>query len=276
MLLHALRGPDDLRGRSLEELDDLADQIRELIIDSVNDHGGHLGSNLGAVELSIALHRVFRSPHDLILWDTGHQAYVHKILTGRARDFTNLREGGGLSGYPNRSESEHDWIENSHASTVLSYAHGLATAIEAADARRRIVAVIGDGAMTGGMAFEGLNNLGHAGSDVTIVLNDNGRSLRPHRLSTVREPGEDPQQPDLYAPPGQDRGDRRAHPGSASRSAVACACRKRRCARCGSHRRSSKTSAFATWARSTATTSPPWRKHFRTRQSSRGRQSCIA
>ena len=179
MLLDALSGPDDLRGRSLEELDDLADQIRELIIDSVNDHGGHLGSNLGAVELSIALHRVFRSPHDLILWDTGHQAYVHKILTGRARDFTNLREGGGLSGYPNRSESEHDWIENSHASTVLSYAHGLATAFEAADARRRIVAVIGDGAMTGGMAFEGLNNLGHAGSDVTIVLNDNGRSYAP-------------------------------------------------------------------------------------------------
>ena len=122
---------------------------------------------------------VFRSPHDLILWDTGHQAYVHKILTGRARDFTNLREGGGLSGYPNRSESEHDWIENSHASTVLSYAHGLATAFEAADARPRIVAVIGDGAMTGGMAFEGLNNLGHAGSDVTIVLNDNGRSYAP-------------------------------------------------------------------------------------------------
>ena len=128
MLLDALSGPDDLRGRSLEELDDLADQIRELIIDSVNDHGGHLGSNLGAVELSIALHRVFRSPHDLILWDTGHQAYVHKILTGRARDFTNLREGGGLSGYPNRSESEHDWIENSphHRSELRPRArHGL-------------------------------------------------------------------------------------------------------------------------------------------------------
>ncbi|MEM8709203.1 MAG: 1-deoxy-D-xylulose-5-phosphate synthase, partial [Actinomycetota bacterium] len=179
MLLDALNGPDDLRGRSYEELDDLAEQIRHLIIDSVNEHGGHLGSNLGAVELSIALHRVFRSPHDLILWDTGHQAYVHKILTGRAGDFTNLREGGGLSGYPSRSESEHDWIENSHASTVLSYAHGLATAFEANDARRRIVAVIGDGAMTGGMAFEGLNNLGHAGSDVTIVLNDNGRSYAP-------------------------------------------------------------------------------------------------
>jgi len=179
MLLDALSGPDDLRGRSYEELVDLADQIRHLIIEAVNQHGGHLGSNLGAVELTIALHRVFRSPHDLILWDTGHQAYVHKILTGRASEFATLREGGGLSGYPSRSESEHDWIENSHASTVLSYAHGLATAFEATDARRRIVAIIGDGAMTGGMAFEGLNNLGHAGSDVTIVLNDNGRSYAP-------------------------------------------------------------------------------------------------
>ncbi len=179
MLLDALSGPDDLRGRTYDELDDLADQIRRLIIESVNEHGGHLGSNLGAVELTIALHRVFRSPYDLILWDTGHQAYVHKILTGRAADFSSLREGGGLSGYPSRAESEHDWIENSHASTVLSYAHGLATAFEAADARRRIVAVIGDGAMTGGMAFEGLNNLGHSGSDVTIVLNDNGRSYAP-------------------------------------------------------------------------------------------------
>ena len=179
MLLDALSGPDDLRGRSFDELNDLADQIRHLIIEAVNEHGGHLGSNLGAVELTIALHRVFRSPHDVILWDTGHQAYVHKILTGRAADFASLRKGGGLSGYPSRSESDHDWIENSHASTVLSYAHGLATAFEAADARRRIVAVIGDGAMTGGMAFEGLNNLGHAGSDVTIVLNDNGRSYAP-------------------------------------------------------------------------------------------------
>ena len=179
MLLDALNGPDDLRGRSFDELDDLADQIRHLVIESVNEHGGHLGSNLGAVELSIALHRVFRSPHDVILWDTGHQAYVHKILTGRAAEFRDLRVGGGLSGYPSRSESDHDWIENSHASTVLSYAHGLATAFEKADANRRIVAVIGDGAMTGGMAFEGLNNLGHAGSDVTIVLNDNGRSYAP-------------------------------------------------------------------------------------------------
>ncbi len=179
MLLETLTGPQDLLGRSYAELEDLADQIRHLVIESVNEHGGHLGSNLGAVELTIALHRVFRSPHDPILWDTGHQAYVHKILTGRAADFAELREGGGLSGYPSRSESEHDWIENSHASTVLSYAHGLATAYQANDVRRRVVAVIGDGALTGGMAFEGLNNLGHSGSDVVIVLNDNGRSYAP-------------------------------------------------------------------------------------------------
>ncbi|GJM38400.1 MAG: 1-deoxy-D-xylulose-5-phosphate synthase [Acidimicrobiales bacterium] len=179
MLLDAITGPEDLQGRSYDELDDLADQIRHAIIDSINVHGGHLGSNLGAVELTIALHRVFRSPHDAILWDTGHQAYAHKILTGRLDDFRTLRETGGLSGYPSRSESAHDWIENSHASTVLSYAHGLATAFQANDARREVVAVIGDGAMTGGMAFEGLNNLGHSENDVVIVLNDNGRSYAP-------------------------------------------------------------------------------------------------
>jgi 1-deoxy-D-xylulose-5-phosphate synthase len=179
MLLDAITGPDDLQGRSYDELDDLCEQIRHEVIDAVNEHGGHLGSNLGAVELTIALHRVFRSPHDAILWDTGHQAYVHKMLTGRLADFSSLRESGGLSGYPSRAESEHDWIENSHASTVLSYAHGLATAFHANDARRRVVAVIGDGALTGGMAFEGLNNLGHSGRDTVIVLNDNGRSYAP-------------------------------------------------------------------------------------------------
>ncbi|MCH7790243.1 MAG: 1-deoxy-D-xylulose-5-phosphate synthase, partial [Acidobacteria bacterium] len=134
---------------------------------------------LGAVELTLALHRVFDSPNDILLWDTGHQAYVHKIVTGRAADFSTLRQAGGLSGYPARAESEHDWIENSHASTVLSYAHGIATAMEAQGADRRVVAVIGDGSMTGGMAFEGLNNLGHSQRNVTIVLNDNGRSYAP-------------------------------------------------------------------------------------------------
>ncbi len=179
MRLDSIHGPIDLQGRSFDELDDLCEQIREEVIAAVNEHSGHLGSNLGAVELTVALHRVFRSPHDAILWDTGHQAYVHKMLTGRLAQFGQLRKEGGLSGYPSRAESEHDWIENSHASTVLSYAHGLATAFHANDERRRVVAVIGDGAMTGGMAFEGLNNLGHSGHDVVIVLNDNGRSYAP-------------------------------------------------------------------------------------------------
>ena len=179
MQLESITGPADLRGRSIEELDDLCVQIREHVVEAVSEHGGHLGSNLGAVELTVALHRVFHSPHDAILFDTGHQTYVHKMLTGRLEGFRNLRREGGISGYPSREESEHDWIENSHASTVLSYAHGLATAFHASDERRRVVAIIGDGALTGGMAFEGLNNLGHSGRDVVIVLNDNGRSYAP-------------------------------------------------------------------------------------------------
>ena len=180
MKLDAIKGPDALRERSYEELEDLCQQIRARIIEAVTTLGdGHLGSNLGLVELTVALHRVFRSPHDVILWDTGHQAYVHKMLTGRVGDFDTLRTAGGLSGYPSRAESPHDWIENSHASTVLSYAHGLATAFESSDAKRRVVAVVGDGAMTGGMAFEGLNNIGHSGRRVLMVLNDNGRSYAP-------------------------------------------------------------------------------------------------
>lgn len=180
MILEKITCPADLRRLNPEELDDLAEQIRELIVDSVNTNGGHLGSNLGAVELTLAMHRVFDSPRDILLWDTGHQAYVHKILTGRAKDFRDLRKSHGISGYPSREESEHDWIENSHASTVLSYAFGLATA-QASDQGegRRVVAVIGDGALTGGMAFEGLNNLGVSGRNVTIILNDNGRSYAP-------------------------------------------------------------------------------------------------
>lgn len=179
-LLPNIARPADLLRLSDTELSQLSDEIREFIVDRVNQNGGHLGSNLGVVELTIALHRAFNSPQDVILWDTGHQAYVHKILTGRYADFEELRKQGGMSGYPNRTESDHDWIENSHASTVLSYAHGLSTAFNATgETDRRVVAIIGDGALTGGMAFEGLNNLGHSGSDVTIVLNDNGRSYAP-------------------------------------------------------------------------------------------------
>ncbi len=180
MLLESINSPADLRRLEPALLAPLAEEIREFIVQAVSVTGGHLGSNLGAVELTLALHRVFSSPRDIVLWDTGHQAYVHKIVTGRREQFTTLRQAGGLSGYPSRAESVHDHVENSHASTILSYAHGLAAAIARSDAPdRRIVAVIGDGAMTGGMAFEGLNNLGHSGSRVVILLNDNGRSYAP-------------------------------------------------------------------------------------------------
>jgi 1-deoxy-D-xylulose-5-phosphate synthase len=179
MRLDSIRTPDDLRDLGPDELRCVAAEIRERIVETVGRTGGHLGSNLGAVELTLALHRVFDSPRDAILWDTGHQTYVHKLLTGRNAEFDGLRQGGQMSGYPSRAESGHDWIENSHASTVLAYAHGLATAEATTGGNRRVVAVIGDGSMTGGMAFEGLNNLGHSGLKVTIVLNDNGRSYAP-------------------------------------------------------------------------------------------------
>ena len=180
MTLQQIRQPADLRELSYPELADLAGEIRDFIVQAVAENAGHLGSNLGAVELTLALHRVFDSPTDAILWDTGHQAYVHKIVTGRQAQFDQLRQAGGLSGYPNREESAHDHIENSHASTSLSYAYGLAVARDSgADAHRHIVAVIGDGSMTGGMAYEALNNIGHSQQRVIIVLNDNGRSYAP-------------------------------------------------------------------------------------------------
>ncbi len=179
-LLSTIDSPADLRDLDEAQLLQLAAEIRDFIVDAVKTHGGHLGSNLGAVEITMALHRVFRSPHDVILWDTGHQAYVHKLLTGRREDFGDLRQEGGLSGYPSRAESDHDWIENSHASTVVSYAHGLATALHLkGEDDRQVVGVLGDGALTGGMAYEGLNNLGHSGRKAIIILNDNGRSYAP-------------------------------------------------------------------------------------------------
>jgi 1-deoxy-D-xylulose-5-phosphate synthase len=180
MILHSIETPADVKGLTDEQLVQLCDEIRTFIVDTVTTTGGHLGSNLGAVELTLALHRVFDSPRDVVLWDTGHQAYVHKLLTGRRYGFKNLRQAGGMSGYPNRAESEHDWIENSHASTALSYAHGIANAFMLeGNGERRVVAVVGDGALTGGMAYEALNNLGHSGGRVVIVLNDNGRSYAP-------------------------------------------------------------------------------------------------
>jgi 1-deoxy-D-xylulose-5-phosphate synthase len=180
MFLEHINEPADLRALSYDEVDALAGEIRDFVVEAVSKNSGHLGSNLGAVELSLALHRVFDSPTDAILWDTGHQAYVHKIVTGRRHEFETLRQAGGLSGYPSREESRHDHIENSHASTVLSYAYGMAAARDSGfDDHRHIVAVIGDGAMTGGLAYEALNNLGHSRRQVIIVLNDNGRSYAP-------------------------------------------------------------------------------------------------
>jgi 1-deoxy-D-xylulose-5-phosphate synthase len=180
-LLDRIDCPADLRRLPAAELPALAEEIRELLISSVRRTGGHLGANLGVVELTIALHRVFDSPRDAIVWDTGHQAYVHKLLTGRRGEFGGLRQAGGLSGYPARAESGHDLVENSHASTALSYADGLAKAFALRkQADRAVVAVVGDGALTGGMCWEALNNIAAAPHrPVVIVLNDNGRSYAP-------------------------------------------------------------------------------------------------
>jgi 1-deoxy-D-xylulose-5-phosphate synthase len=188
MYIEKIQSPADLRGLDDDQLLKLCEEIREFLVDAVSRTGGHLGSNLGVVELTIAVHRIFESPRDAIVWDTGHQAYVHKILTGRAAEFDTLRQRHGLSGYPNPAESEHDLLENSHASASLSWASGLATGFELTDHQhRRVVAIIGDGSMTGGMAFEALNNLGHYGQRAVIILNDNGRSYAPtvSRLATV-------------------------------------------------------------------------------------------
>ncbi|MEV8401482.1 1-deoxy-D-xylulose-5-phosphate synthase [Streptomyces niveus] len=180
-LLDEIATPRDLRPLTPPQLSQLASEIRELMIDAVCRSGGHLGPNLGVVELTIALHRVFDSPRDTLLWDIGHQTYVQKLLTGRAAGFDGLRTRGGLSGYASRAESEHDVIENSHASTALSYADGLARARElSGEGDRAVVAVIGDGALTGGLAWEALNNLGGARQrPVIVVLNDNERSYAP-------------------------------------------------------------------------------------------------
>ena len=179
-LLHTVRGPDDVKRMSPGEVAELAAEIREFLVDAVSRTGGHLGPNLGAVELTLAVHRVFDSPHDAVVFDTGHQCYVHKLLTGRRAGFERLKKRGGISGYPSRAESEHDLVENSHASTALSYADGMAKAFALTGQRRHVVAVVGDGALTGGMCWEALNNIA-AGKDrsIVIVVNDNGRSYSP-------------------------------------------------------------------------------------------------
>ena len=179
-LLEGIRTPQDLRELPAEKLPELAAEIRAFLIEHICQTGGHLGPNLGVVELSIAAHRVFESPRDPILFDTGHQSYVHKILTGRQSLFPTLRQRGGLSGYPSRAESEHDWIENSHASTALSYADGLAKALRRQERAGTVLAFVGDGSLTGGMAWEALNNIA-ADDDLPLVIlvNDNGRSYTP-------------------------------------------------------------------------------------------------
>ncbi len=193
-LLESITGPRDLKQLEPDQLPVLASEIRDLLVETVSRTSGHLGPNLGVVELTIALHRVFESPVDKIVLDTGHQSYVHKLLTGRIAEFGTLRQRGGLSGYPSRAESEHDLVENSHASTSLSYADGLAKAYRLrGEADRTVVAIIGDGALTGGMAWEALNNIAVAkDSRLVIVVNDNGRSYQPtiggvaHHLASVR------------------------------------------------------------------------------------------
>lgn len=192
-LLDAITSPADVRALQPQQLEKLASEIRAFLVQHVAQTGGHLGPNLGVVELTIAIHRIFDSPRDAILFDTGHQSYVHKILTGR-KDFTHLRERGGLSGYGSRAESEHDVIENSHATTALSWAEGIAQGRKLAKQAGTVVAVIGDGALTGGMAWEALNNIAEDPTlPIVIVVNDNGRSYAPtvggfmRRLPAVRK-----------------------------------------------------------------------------------------
>lgn len=179
--LPRIKSPSDLARLSSEELNELSQEIRTFLIDKVSKSGGHLGPNLGIVELTVAIHRVFQSPHDVVIFDTGHQSYVHKLLTGRSEGFEKLRQRGGVSGYPNRRESEHDVVENSHASTALSWADGVARGFSVQGIQdRTVVAVVGDGALTGGMSWEALNNIAASKNlRLVIVINDNERSYSP-------------------------------------------------------------------------------------------------
>jgi 1-deoxy-D-xylulose-5-phosphate synthase len=178
-LLDRIDNPADLKGLTKQELEQLAAEIRQELVATVSTNGGHLASNLGVVELTVALHRIFDSPQDKIIWDVGHQSYVHKLLTGRRQRFASLRQYGGLSGFTSRSESEHDPFGTGHASTSISAALGMAIARDLSGDNYHVIAVIGDGAITGGMAFEALNQAGHLGSRICVVLNDNGMSISP-------------------------------------------------------------------------------------------------
>ena len=195
-VLDTIAGPRDLRRLSDDELETLASEIRDRLITSCAPVGGHLGPNLGVVELTMAIHRTFDSPRDRVVWDTGHQAYVHKMLTGRAAEFDRLRVEGGLSGYPSQAESPHDVVENSHASTSLSYADGLAKAYAIRGEDRHVVAVIGDGALTGGMAWEALNNIavaqevaaGHRRQRQRPLLHADGRRTHHRAHHAAHQP----------------------------------------------------------------------------------------
>ena len=180
-MIESIKSPDDIKGLSQEELISLAQEIRTFLIEKVSKSGGHLGPNLGVVELTMAIHRVFDSPKDVVLFDTGHQSYVHKIVTGRASEFDLLRQRGGIAGYPNRRESEHDVIENSHASTALSWGDGISRGFSiTGQSDRSVVVVVGDGALTGGMSWEALNNIASAKDrNLVLVVNDNERSYSP-------------------------------------------------------------------------------------------------
>ena len=176
-LLSMVNEPQDLKKMSVAELGQLAGELRSFLLDTVAQNGGHLASNLGVVELTIALHTVFNSPEDKIIWDVGHQSYVHKLLTGRRDAFDTLRRFGGLSGFPKRRESVHDVYETGHSSTSVSAALGMAMARDLHGRKHRVIAVIGDGAIGGGLAFEALNHAGHAGTDLLVILNDNEMSI---------------------------------------------------------------------------------------------------
>ena len=180
-MLENIKSPEDLKALSYNQLEDLSGEIRKYLIEQVSKSGGHLGPNLGVVELTIAIHRVFESPKDVVVFDTGHQSYVHKLLTGRSLGFNKLRQRGGVAGYPNRQESEHDVVENSHASTALSWSDGIAKGFSLTNQKdRTVVCVVGDGALTGGMSWEALNNIAASKNEkLVIIVNDNERSYSP-------------------------------------------------------------------------------------------------
>ena len=176
-ILRNINSPDDLKKLNLRDLNVLAEEIRRLIIETVSENGGHLAPSLGVVDLTIALHFVFNAPEDKIIWDVGHQAYAHKIITGRREAFHTLRQYNGISGFPRRDESPYDTFNTGHSGTSISAGLGIATASTITGKRNKVISVIGDGAMTAGMAFEALNQTGHTEKDLIVVLNDNEMSI---------------------------------------------------------------------------------------------------